>query len=523
MDRPHIAIVGCGFTGTSAFHQLVHRFPVGRITIFEASGRFGPGFPYQADESREYLINNTNDTMCMDPANRRAFVEWLHANPAYSEDLDEKGHLPRAVYGEFLDDTVRRTTREARRRGIEVDLVAAAVTDIDERADGRTAVRHSSGETEADAVLLATGRCPDHDLFNVDGTADGAYFPTHMPGTMLDGLPRNAHVYVMGASLSAYDVVNQMFSEASGCRFEPDGADRLRFVAGDNERRIWLCSRSGRMKKMQSRYPNPPSFDHLAGVLCGEAAPGEVTLEDLFELFERDASDAGAEIDRAIMADPYAGCATQEDVDERAAAILAADIDAAAAGPGSRRNFVVDYLDAAQVTLWDIFAARLLSPDEEARYRSAFETAMLSYAAPCPLPTAQKLLALMQSGRLHVMKGVTSVRKAEDGGALCIAHEHGTASAGFVINSTGSFDRRVLSARQSTLVQNLAQKGLMEPYRRAGRDFPGVEVDMECLRLPKCRSVYVANMFLWGPGFYVSSAIMMARLVERILEAIFDR
>jgi uncharacterized NAD(P)/FAD-binding protein YdhS len=44
----HVAIVGCGFTGTSAFFQLVDRYPVREISIFEKSSRFGP-----------FLINTT--------------------------------------------------------------------------------------------------------------------------------------------------------------------------------------------------------------------------------------------------------------------------------------------------------------------------------------------------------------------------------------------------------------------------------------------------------------------------------
>ena len=61
----HVALIGCGFTGTSAFFQLVDRYPVKEITIFEASGRFGPGYPYQPDECHDYLINNTTDTIHM--------------------------------------------------------------------------------------------------------------------------------------------------------------------------------------------------------------------------------------------------------------------------------------------------------------------------------------------------------------------------------------------------------------------------------------------------------------------------
>ena len=46
----HIAIVGCGFTGTSLFHQLVDRYPLQKLTIFEATGDFGPGYAYRTTE-----------------------------------------------------------------------------------------------------------------------------------------------------------------------------------------------------------------------------------------------------------------------------------------------------------------------------------------------------------------------------------------------------------------------------------------------------------------------------------------
>ncbi len=42
----HIALVGCGFAGTSAFFQLVDRFPIKKISIFETSGNFGKPLLY---------------------------------------------------------------------------------------------------------------------------------------------------------------------------------------------------------------------------------------------------------------------------------------------------------------------------------------------------------------------------------------------------------------------------------------------------------------------------------------------
>jgi hypothetical protein len=48
-------------------------------------------------------------------------------------------------------------------------------------------------------------------------------------------------------------------------------------------------------------------------------------------------------------------------------------------------------------------------------------------------------------------------------------------------------------------------------------------VDMATSRAIGSRSIYVANMFLWGPGFFTSSAFIMATIVERILRAMYGR
>ena len=49
----------------------------------------------------------------------------------------------------------------------------------------------------------------------------------------------------------------------------------------------------------------------------------------------------------------------------------------------------------------------------------------------------------------------------------------------------------------------------------------GAAVDMATFRAKGARSIFLANMLLWGPGFFTSSAIMMATIVERLLRAAF--
>ena len=517
----HVAIIGCGFTGTTTLYQLVQKYPVKRITIFESSGNFGPGFPYQSTESKEYLLNNTNDTMCLDPANRRAFVEWLQRHPHYSAGLDEKASMPRNVYGEFLQDVIARASAEAARRGIQVDFIAEEAVDLEEQANGGVAVSCESGTYSADIAILATGRCPDRDLFEIGTAKGGHYFPTHMPGTKLNTLPQDAVCHVLGASLSAYDVVNQLFAAETGCEFVAEGNDRLRYVPNENRRRVVLCSRSGRLRKVQSRSPCPVSSEYFSLAAVQGLAAGQAKLEQIFELLTKDAELNGVVVERRELADPYAGCETATQLNQRAIDILSRDIDAAAAGPGSTANFIVDYLDAVQMTLWDAFALHEFPPEEELRLRSKYESALLSYAAPCPLSTAQKVLALMQSGHLQILHGVRAVSVADDRQSFRIEHGFGTDEASYLVNATGAVDRSPGSDRQSALVGALVRKGVLRAYRLAGKESNGIAVDMRTFQSECAQNVYVANMFLWGPGLYVSSAIMMASIVERLLESAF--
>ncbi len=515
----HVAIVGCGFTGTSAFYQLVAKYPVKRITIFEASGEFGPGYPYRTDECPDYLINNTTDSLCLVPSNRRAFHTWLKSRPDIAPQVEEKGHLPRRAFGAFLKDVVRSTQTVAAIKGIEVELIAEEVMGLQQRADGRVMLRTATRECGADAALLTIGRCPDVDPYPAPPPGSGTlYFANHIHTAALDAIPLDAKVHVLGTSLSAYDVVNRLFAADTGCRFERrDGA--LTFVPGENARRVVLASRNGRLKNMQSRYPSKISRTRLTPEAMCARGKGATTLADAVAAIRDEATAHGAAIDWGAVADPYAGCVSEADVTWRAATLLEQAI-ARAADPAGR-NFLVDLFANAQADIWAMFAAQLLAADQERLYRERYENPTLTYAAPCPISTAEKLLALMRAGRLSVLNGVSGVTLDESSGAYRIAHAYGVAEARVLVNTTGSVDRDVTSVKQPALVRDLVQQDLLRPYERDGHAMKGAAVDMVTFRVEGTQNVYLASMLLWGPGFFTSSAFMMASVVERLLAGLY--
>lgn len=519
----HVCIVGCGFTGTSALFQLVDRYPVKKITIIEKGERFGPGFPYDPAECPDYLVNNNTDTMCLVPSNRRAFVEWAKLQPALGPDLNETGHLSRTVYGAFLEDVFRSACTAAAIKGIKVERVNADVTAMREDAAGKVHIDWSGGSATADMAILATGRSPYVERFPVPPAgAKAVYISNHIRNDELERIPLDATVHVLGTSLSAYDIVNRLFSARTGCRFDTAGDGSMTFIPGPNRRKIVLASRTGRLKKHRSLAPQPLTLKHLTLDNLRQAAGAHgLSLDQLRQLVDAEAASHGASIDWSSIADPYQGCTSRNDVNTRAGEILAADLRNSKAGGNA--NFIVDLLGAAQPVIWQAFGERLLTPEAEKTYREHYERTTLCYAAPSALPTGERLLALHKAGRVEVVKGVRNVSLADDAAHYEIAHDFGTERAQILINTTGAVNRVVTSAGQSALVKSLVANGLMQPYLRGGEVSEGAAVDMASYRLTGARHIYLANMLLWGPGFFTSSAYLMAMVTDRILLSAFDR
>jgi uncharacterized NAD(P)/FAD-binding protein YdhS len=517
----HVALIGCGFSGTCAFYQLVDQYPVSRISIFEATGDFGPGYPYRIEDCPDYLINNTNDTMGILPSNRRAFVEWLRLRPDLAPDLQEKGHLPRSTFGHFLKDVFASTRTSAAIKGIDVDLLAVEVTGIRELPDGAVELSWNGGHVIADAAILTTGRCPEFDNVPRPPAGGAIYIGSHICTNAFDEVPINAHVHVLGASLSAYDVVNRLFSPATGCAFIRNASGRLSFEPGPNDRRVVMCSRSGRLKNLQSQNSRPISrtaFTKENLRRCAEA--GKLSLATLVDLITQDAESNGAALDLVALADPYANCTDAAQVNHRAGELLEEAISNAT--EPSRTNFLVDLFRDAQGEVWDCFFERLLPSVDERLFRSKFENAAMCFIAPCPVETADKILALHRAERLSVIKGVREIRLSEEGCYL-LDHDHGTETAKVLVNTTNAVNRIVSHPDQPSLIRALCDQGLLKPHQRDGLELPGAEVEIDTFRLPNTQNIYLANMMLWGPGIYTSSAFVMARIVSRLLSGIFTK
>lgn len=520
----HVAIVGGGFSGTSALVQLVSRGSPRRITIFEKGDTLGPGYPYAVDESEDYLINNTADTMGIDPDAASGFVDWLAGHSELTPNVDPKAHYPRSWFGAYLRDTFNRALREANDRGIQVQTITREVTDLEPISQG-VRVHYGSETTEVDRTILCTGRLPDR-VFDDPPPAGSKtlYIPSHIPGPMLDSVALDATCYVLGASLSAYDVINRLYSPSSGCTFTRREDDSLEFTSNGNERRVVLCSRTAQLKKIQN--PTPVSIERrhfTVDAIRQLAREGRLEASSLGSLVERDIANAGLRVAWSSVLDRYRDCDSAAAVNLAARRILESDLRSARGGELSLDQYLVDYLSDARDVLWEVFACGALSLDDELRYRERYETTLLSYFAACPIQTGERVHALMKAGRLRLVRGVVATRFDKDQDCYIIETIDGREQTRVLIQTTGSVHRDVSTSSQAAWTRALFARGLLRPYERDGTRLLGAAVNMSNFSLPAASEIYLANQLLWGPGFFVSSALTMSTIVRCIVDDIYGR
>ena len=108
---PTIAIVGAGFSGTVLAACLLREaaMPPTRIVLIERAPQLGRGVAY-ARRDHDYLLNVPAGRMSADSSVPDEFLQYARrANPAVSpEDF-----LPRALYGDYLDERLSVARREA--------------------------------------------------------------------------------------------------------------------------------------------------------------------------------------------------------------------------------------------------------------------------------------------------------------------------------------------------------------------------------------------------------------------------
>lgn len=155
----HIAMIGGGVAGTLVAMHLVRQAlrPL-CITLFDQRAQFQTGIAYAQSDFR-HLLNVAAGKMSAWPDQPLHFVKWLQQQPAYANidaALLAQTYLPRALYGQYLQQQWQQTVQEASSKNIQLQLLAVSVTKLSV-LPASIALSSAQGEQQFDAVVIATG------------------------------------------------------------------------------------------------------------------------------------------------------------------------------------------------------------------------------------------------------------------------------------------------------------------------------------------------------------------------------
>ncbi|MDO6415030.1 FAD/NAD(P)-binding protein [Sphingomonas sp. BIUV-7] len=191
------AIVGGGFSGAlQAINLLRHAGP--KAILIERKPSVGRGAAYSVTDP-SLLLNVRAANMSAFPDDAAHFVRWLE-----SRSLGTQGFVPRALYGEYLSETLEaaRASDPGRIEILQGDAVRADLS-----AGGVSVALADGRAIKADALVLAVGNLPPTAPDNLDPAQlpDDVYVADPWQGASSDNLVAEDLVLIVGTGLTMVD------------------------------------------------------------------------------------------------------------------------------------------------------------------------------------------------------------------------------------------------------------------------------------------------------------------------------
>lgn len=211
---PTVAIVGGGASGCLVAVQLLRqaRQPA-RILLFERMTDVGRGVAY-GTKCPSHLLNVPAGRMGAFPDQIDHFFKWVDrrkGEPGFPATVEPGDFLPRALFGDYL----REVLAEARARavtGVALEEIKAEVVDLEtEREEVR--LRCGDGRAfAADQVVLALGNLPGEYPIPRSLPIYHSQYYVHVPWPRgaLAGIPPDSEVLIVGAGLTAIDLILEL-------------------------------------------------------------------------------------------------------------------------------------------------------------------------------------------------------------------------------------------------------------------------------------------------------------------------
>jgi FAD-NAD(P)-binding len=290
-----IAILGGGPSGLFMYKRLVE---TGRrdfaITIFEATGRLGEGFPYSTEGANHEHITNVSSNEIPDIV--LPIGEWIKTVPAQrlqpfgidEDNFNDYKVLPRLLFGKYLAAQFDLLHARARQAGMVTTIrYNSMVTDIRDDTDkGFVTVEINGGDMYVfDRVIICTGH---HWPVSQEGSVPGYFDSPYPPKKLLQ--PFNHPVAIRGASLTAIDAIRTLARQHGKFIQKESPSKKIVYALNEDAAnfKIVMHSRSGMLPAVRFHLEDPHlSKDKLLTKADIEAHmkgnEGFVALDFIFE------------------------------------------------------------------------------------------------------------------------------------------------------------------------------------------------------------------------------------------------
>lgn len=199
-DRPLIAIIGGGASGTLLAWNLRRQHVHARIIVIDPAERPAVGLAYST-LSPCHFLNVPAGGMSADPDDPEHFLRWLRVH--HDPDVTSGQFMPRAVFGRYLSGL----WADARPEWRQTRVLSC------HRIEGGLELTLEDGDVlQADQVVLATGNFGPAPVARVtpELTRSGRYHPSGWDNGFYDTIAPEDAVVLIGTGLTSLDVLMRL-------------------------------------------------------------------------------------------------------------------------------------------------------------------------------------------------------------------------------------------------------------------------------------------------------------------------
>lgn len=441
----NLAVVG---SGPTAIFLLKHiqdmadtlRGSLTSVTVLEKSPTAGYGMPYDPATTDIYNLANISSEEI--PELTEPLVDWLRARSddelaawrMEREALSASEVYPRLAVGAYLKAQFDGLIASLADHGIPACVLTEhRVLDIRKEPEGHLAMVVEGAEVLTfESVVIATG----HAWPLKDDVAHGHYFSPWPIRKLLpaEGTYINTTVGILGASLSAFDVVSSL-SHRHGSFVRTDMGLKYEKFPGADGFKLVMHSLGGWLPHLQFDQVEAlrEIYRHVdrAGMLALIDKHGFLRLSDYFDRVCRPAlraafeKDGNVEMVQALSEGAFGVESFVEKMTEMhrydnafegmSAEMVEARISVLHHKPIHWKETIDDLMYTLN------FHAELLSAEDQLTFRKVVSPFLMNVIAAMPLPSGSILLALHEAGVLQLEKGKVSVDKIqEEPGCTCV-------------------------------------------------------------------------------------------------------